>query len=645
MHGWQGQVLNINLTDRSFKIEPLDKKLAEHFLGGRGLNSKTLFDRIEPGIDPLGPDNILCFAPGVFTATTLGLSGRLHVSTLSPYSGIMGDGNVGGAFAAHMKKAGYDQIIITGKSEKPVYIRIENDEINILDANELWGTSVWETTDKLVAKYGSKLSVASIGQAGENLVRSASTMVDKYSSASRGSGAVWGSKNLKAIVVSGTKKVELFDREKYLELSREDTKYLKKDKVQKEIASVYGSLYGMSNWFPGYRNFEKELGPDDVPEQLRPEAWKKYETKRIGCQSCHIKCKNMYEIPSGKRKGELGEGLEYECVYCLGTNCGIEDPVAILEMENLADAYGVDVIAIGNTIALAKDLYNRGIISDKDTDNLPLEWEDSENQIELIHRTVFREGFGNVVAEGLYNFAKIIGKDAMDYCYHVKGLSRGVYPAGLFSLSHAVASRGADHLRGRSWASGENSPEDVLKDLVAKDLVSDDSVKSITIGEMVTTLADSIGRCKGAVNTWTCALPLVWKAGIWDGLSELLKAATGIDYDSEKIEKVCNRIHAVERAFNVRQGVTIEHDIIPQKPEMKYSEAGKIEREEHFEMVRSFYRSKGYNEETGIPERDILESLDLKDVADTLENDAPYAGWNGPVLWGQDKYPTGGTRS
>jgi aldehyde:ferredoxin oxidoreductase len=645
MNGWQGKVLDINLSDKSYKIEALDKKTAEHFLGGRGLNSKTLFDRIKPGLDPLGPDNILCFAPGVFTATTLGLSGRMHVSTLSPYSGIMGDGNVGGSFAAQMKKAGYDQIIISGRSDKPVYIRIEDDKITINDADKLWGSSVWEATDRLVERYGSKISVASIGQAGENLVRSASTMVDKYSSASRGSGAVWGSKNLKAIVVSGTKKVSLFDRDKYLELSREDTKYLKEDKVQKEIASVYGSHYGVTNWFPGYRNFEKELTAEDVPEQLRPEAWKKYETKRVGCQSCHIKCKNVYEIPEGRRKGELGEGLEYECIYCLGTNCGIEDPIAILEMENIADAYGIDVIAIGNTIALAKDLYSRGIITDEDTGGLSLEWEDSESQIELIHKTVMREGFGNIVAEGFYNFAKIIGKNAMDYCYHVKGLGRGVYPKGLFSLSHAVASRGADHLRGRSWASGENSPEEVLKDLVAKDLVSDDSVKSIIIGEMVTTLADSIGRCKGAVNTWTCALPLVWKGGVWDGLAELLKAATGIDYDSEKIEKVCNRIHAVERAFNARQGITIEHDIIPQKPELKYSEAGKIEREEHFEMVRAFYRSKGYNVENGIPERAILESLDLKDVADTLEGDAIYKSWDGPVLWEIEKYPSGGQRS
>ncbi len=325
-------------------------------------------------------------------------------------------------------------------------------------------------------------------------------------------GLFGGVKYLKAIIVHGSKKVALHDKERFLALARADRKYLAKDSVQQEVSAVYGSHYGMTNWFPGYRNFEKVLPADDVPEALRPQAWKQYEIGRVGCQSCHIKCKNVYEIPSGKRKGERGEALEYEAIYCMGTNCGIEDPVAILEMENLADIYGVDVIALGNTIALAKDLYNRGIITDADTDGLKLTWEDAEAQIELIHKTVFREGFGNLIAEGLYSLAKHFGPDAMDLCYHVKGLSRGPHPPGLYALSHAVSSRGADHLRGRSWSAGDNSTEDILTTLVDRQIISDDPIQSITAGERATAIADTIGRCKGAVNTWACAVPLVWKS-------------------------------------------------------------------------------------------------------------------------------------
>ncbi len=645
MYGWRGKILRVDLSGEKCVVKPLDPEVAKDLLGGRGLNAKTLFDEVPPGIDPLGPENVLCLATGTLTATTLGLSSRLQVSTLSPYSGILGDGNVGGSFAHVMKKAGYDQIVVSGKAEKPVYLLIEDDRTQLLDAGDLWGKDVWETTDILTERHGEGTSIACIGQAGENLVRLASTMVDKYASAARGSGAVWGSKNLKAIVVRGTGSARLFDRKQYLALSGEDRKFLQEDKVQQEVAAVYGSHFGMTHWYPGYRNFEKELAPEEVPEQLRPEAWKQYEVKKVGCKGCHIKCKNVYRIPEGERKGELGEGMEYECIYCLGTNCGVEDPVAIMEMENLADIYGVDVIAIGNTIAFAKDLYNRGIIDDSVTGGLSLAWEDHESQIELIHRTVFREGFGNLIAEGMYSMAKIIGKNAMDYCYHVKGLSRGPHPSGLFSLSHAVSSRGADHLRGRSWASGENSTEEILKELVDKEFITEDPVHSITVGEKVTTIADTIGRCKGAVNTWTCAVPLVWKAPLWDGLARLLTLATGIEFTGTMIEETADRIHALERAFNIKQGVTIEHDSIPQKPEIKNSPEGKKEREEHLAMVEEYYRGHGYDPSTGIPTRETLAALGIEYVGDDLEKKGPFEKWDGPRLWPLEKYPSGGKRS
>jgi len=642
--GWCGTILDIDLSTGSIVKRKLDREDALFFLGGRGLNSKTLLDRVPPGTDPLGPGNILCIAPGVLTATSLGLSSRLQVSTLSPYSGILGDGNAGGAFAYVMKRAGYDQIIVSGQADSPQYLWIDDDKVSLLPADDLWGTSVWATTDHLTHLHGKNTSVACIGQAGENLVRLASTMVDKYASAARGSGAVWGSKLLKAIVVHGSNKVNLHDRKRFLSLSSADRKYLSNDTVQQEISAVYGSHYGMTNWFPGFRNFESELPGDAVPEALRPEAWKKYEVGRSGCQSCHIKCKNIYEIPEGRRKGERGEALEYEAIYCLGTNCGIEDPVAILEMENLADIYGIDIIALGNTIALAKDLYNRGIITDVETGGLDLTWENADAQVELIHKTVFREGFGNYIAEGLYSLAKLIGRDAMDYCYHVKGLSRGPHPPGIFALAHAVSSRGADHLRGRSWSVGDNSPEEILTALVDRQILSNDPVNSITAGQRATVIADTIGRCKGAVNSWACAIPLIWKSDLWDGLAELLVAATGVKFKGQDIADIADRIHAVERAFNIRQGITIEHDNLPQKPEVKKSPEGKKQREEHFLMLRTFYKENGYGPDTGVPLPETLQRLGIPEIGLRIADDSPYPLWDGPPLWDLESYPKGGTR-
>ncbi|MBL7183747.1 MAG: aldehyde ferredoxin oxidoreductase family protein [Anaerolineae bacterium] len=647
MYGWRGTILRVDLTREKITKQPLDESVARNFIGGRGFNSKTLFEEVKPGIDPLSPENVLCLAPGPLSGTPLGLTSRLEVSTLSPYSGILGDGNVGGSFATFLKRAGYDQIVITGRASSPKYLWIDDENVELRDASDLWSKTTWETTDILRERHGKKISVGCIGQAGENLVRFASTIVDKHSSAARGSGAVWGSKNLKAIAVRGSGKVELASPEEFRHLAREDRKFFLKDHLQHEVIAVYGTHIGMMSWWPGYRYFQKYLSGDEVPEPLRPEAWKKYEIGRYACYGCPVGCKDVFRIPTGKRAGEAGSGLEFECIACLGTNCGVEDPIAIMEMENLADAYGMDVIALGNTIALAKELYSRGIIAEEDTGGLSLDWEDADSQIELVHQTALREGFGNLIAEGMYSLAKIIGQGAMDVCYHVKGLSRGPHPPGFFALAHAVSTRGADHLRGRSWAYGENDPE-AFPELVKKGLVPDvdkDPVGALTISERATTITDAMGRCKGAVNSWVCAVPLVWKHPLWDGLARLLRAATGFEFDATSLEEAGERIYALERAFNVRQGITREDDRLPQKPEVRETPQGEEELMKHAGMLIEYYRVHGYDPETGIPTRERLERLGLKYVADELKAHGPYPQWDGPSPWPLDKYPHGGKRA
>ena len=647
MYGWRGTILRVNLTKGEVTKQPLSKAVALDFIGGRGLNSDTLFNEVKPGTDPLGPDNVLCLAPGPLTGTPLGLTSRLEVSTLSPYSGILGDGNVGGSFATFLKRAGYDQIVITGRSDSPKYLWIDNENVELRDAPDLRGKTTWETTDLLTERHGKNISVACIGQAGENLVRFASTIVDKHSSAARGSGAVWGAKNLKAIAVRGTDKVELASPEEFMRLAQEDREFFLNDHRQHEVIAKYGTHIGILDWWPGYRYFQKYLSRYEIPPTLVPEVWKKYEVGRYACYGCPVGCKNTYKIPKGKYAGEVNSGLEYECVECLGINCGISDPIAIMEMENLSDAYGMDVIGLGNTIAFAKDLYSRGIITKEDTGGLPLDWEDANSQIELIHQTALREGFGNLIAEGMYNLAKIIGKGAMDYCYHVKGLSRGPHPAGLFALAHATSTRGADHLRGRSWAYGENDPE-IFPELVKKGVIPDvskDPVSALTLSERAATLADAVGRCKGAVNTWAAVVPLVWKFPLWDGLAKLLNAATGLEFDRASLERAAERIYALERAFNIRQGITRKHDRFPQKPEEKDTPQGEAEARKFAEMLTEYYRVHGYDLETGIPTRERLEDLGLKFVADELEAHGPYQDWDGPRLWPLTQYPHGGRRT
>jgi aldehyde:ferredoxin oxidoreductase len=648
MDGWMGTVLRVDLTENKITRQRLDKSVAKDFIGGRGMNSLTLFKEVKPGIDPLGPENVICFSSGPLTGTPLSLTSRIEVSTLSPLSGILGDGNSGGDFPTFLRRAGYDQIVITGKASSPKYLWINNENVELRNASHLWGKTTWQTTDILKKTHGREVRVACIGQAGENLVRFASTMFDRHASAARGSGAVMGSKKLKAIAVRGSGQVKLAMPKEFRELACEDTELLLTDDLLHGVIAAYGTHMGMLWWSPGYRYFQKRFSADEIPEDLRPEGWKKFELKRYACYRCVLHCKDKYRIPAGKRAGEIGAGLEYETIYCLGTNCGIMDPIAIMEMGNLSDAYGMCTIPLGNAIAFAKELFHRGIITKKDTGGLSLEWDDAESQIELVHQVALREGFGNIVAEGMYSLAKITGKGAMDYCYHVKGLSRGLYPPGVFGLAHATATRGADHLRGRSWAYRKDDPEVLLNLKEINTLfnnAAENPGKWMIIAERAATLADTIGRCKGAVTSWICAAPLVWKYPLLGGVVRLLRAATGHDFDETTVQEVADRIYTLEKAFNARQGITREDDRLPQRPETQDTAQGQEELKKHLGMLDAYYEAHGYDRETGIPTRKTLEQLGLKFAADELETQGPYPKWEGPPLWPLDKYPQGGTRA
>lgn len=644
MYGWMGTILRVDLTEGTITREPLDESLARSYIGGRGLNSYTLFNEVKPGIDPLGAENVICFAPGPLTGSGLTSTSRLEVSTLSPYSNILGDGNAGGNFATYFKRAGYDQLIITGKASTPKYIWIEDDEVQLLDATELMGQSTWETCDILYEKHGEKVSVACIGQAGENLVRFASTMFDKYNSAARGSGAVMGFKNLKAIVVRGTKKVQLADPEAFKAFAKDDRKFFLENAFQQNVAAKYGSHIGMIRWFPGYRNFDKYLSEDEVPEALTPEGLKKYEVSRTACYGCVVPCKDVFRIPEGPYEGEIGKAMEHEATYCMGTNCGLTEPVPIMVMENLADKYGMCVVALGNTVALAKDLYNAGIISKEETGGLDLEWENADAQIELVHQIALRQGFGSIVAEGMYGMAKIIGRGSMDRCYHVKGMSRGHYPAGVFGLAHATSTRGADHLRGRSWAFGENDP-DIWPELIEKGYIPvEDPVRTLAISERAMTLTDMIGRCKGAVNNWASAVPLVHKYPLLEGLAKVLTASTGAAFTEEGLEQASDRVYLLEMAFNARQGITRKDDRLPVKWDHIGSPEAEAEEKKHQEMLDVYYQIRGCALTTGVPMGVALRKLDLGFAADELEGKT-YTGWDGPPLWALASYPQGEGRS
>jgi aldehyde:ferredoxin oxidoreductase len=631
MYGWMGSVLRVDLSEGKAATRDLDPAFARKFLGGRGFNSRVLWEEIRPGTDPLSPENVLCIAPGMLTGTPLALTGRVSVSTLSPLTGILGDGSGGGEFAWQLKRAGFDQVVVTGRAKKPVYLLLDGGEATLMDAASLSGRDTWETTGLLEEVHGKGTSVACIGQAGENMVRFASLIFDRYSSAAPGSGAVMGAKNLKAVVARGTGNPALAAPGEFRDLAREDRKYFLEDPFFRDQVGKTGSLVGVEDWGPGFRNSQARWRSEDVPGDLRAAAWKQFETGRTGCHGCPVRCKNVFRIPSGSHAGEQGEGLEYEAIHWLGINSGILDPIAILEMSNLADRYGMDVIGLGSAIAYAKELFSRGLLTAKDTGGLSLAWEDAGSQVELIHMIARREGFGAVLAGGMLALARKMGGEAEKYCFHVKGVSRGVYPAGLYSLAHATSTRGADHLRGRTWALGENEP-DLFADLAEKGYIPRDEVAALQAGERATTLADALGRCKGAVNTWRFAVPLVWKYPLWEGVVRIIRAATGVDFTGEELETTLDRIYLQEMAFNARQGIRRADDRMPQRPEFAATPEGAKDRERFDELLTRYYLLHGCDPETGVPTKQRLEELGLPDVAGELGRIGPeISRWKGPV--------------
>ncbi|WP_231684158.1 aldehyde ferredoxin oxidoreductase family protein [Phosphitispora fastidiosa] len=643
MYGWFDCRLRVDLTAGSVQRENIGDQVLRAFIGGRGLNDWVLFQEVPADADPLAPENVICFAPGPLTGTAVPMNSRCEVSTIGPHSNILGDGNGGNIFPYRLKCSGLDQIVVTGSSERPVYLWIDNDEAELCDASALWGMNTWETTDVLKKVHGSDIGVACIGQAGENLVRFASVILDKHSSAARGAGAVMGSKQLKAIAVRGGKSVPVAHEGELKLLAGEDRRYFLTNPFQKETVSRVGTHHGLGNWFPGWRNNTKYLSSDEVPQQIHTEAWTKFQTGRTACHTCPSFCKDVYTIPEGPYAGETGSAMEYEGIHCLGINCGVEEPTPIMVMQNLADKYGMCVIPLGNNLAFAKDLFARGILSPEDVDGLDLSWDNQEAQIELIHRIALRKGFGSILAEGEIGAARLIGRGSADYSDQVKGTGRGHFPPGIFALAHATSTRGADHLRGRSWAFGENDG-DLFSQLIEQGFIPSDDVGKLLASEEACALNDCLGRCKGSVNAWVNAIPLVWKHPLYKGLAKMMTAATGVSFNENDLTLAGRRVYLLEMALNARRGVTRTSDRVVQRPELRDTPEGEQQRRQHEEMLTEYYRRRGCDPVTGVPTRSALEGLDLGEAADALEA-GPVRTWDGPPLWPVSAYPNGQTRA
>ena len=627
-YGWMGTILRVDLSTGKITKEPLSEDLSYNFIGGRGINSKILYDETGPATDPLGPDNRVIIGSGPASGT-LGLgNGRFTVTAKSPLTGILGDASGGGAFGSEVKFAGYDHIVIQGRAKKPVYLWVNDGEVILKDAQHLWGKNTWETAELIREELGDRdIKTLSIGQAGENLVKYASPITnDERAPAETGMGAVMGSKNLKAIAVRGSQSVKVAKPERYEEITRkwyEDIPKQHLTPLHKSIGVTYLIKLFNQVYNLGIRNSQELHRPDEEISHFFGENFvPKYVTRHISCFSCPHTSQKFVQIYDGPYAGEKGMRPEYGPLASMCTQLGVFDFPFGLKVVNMLNQYGIDAQELGPTMAMAFECYQRGILTRKETDGLKLEWGDKKTILELVRKVVYREGFGNILAEGCLNAAKKIGKGAEKYAYHIKGKS---HPDRLTAyipavLGFALASRGWDHLRGTVFPHVTPSlgpPR--FWDYDAK------YAKVVTDREHIDTAADSLEICK-----WLTEFELMEEGlGGVPRMAQLLSALTGVDFSEERLHKACDRIYNIERAYLVKHGIRRKDDVPPrhflETPIPDGPSKGQTIDKEKFEALKdAFYELRGSDKKTGAPTRETLEKLGLKYVADDLEKTGVY---------------------
>lgn len=420
------KIAYINLTTGEIETKPIPIKMRKMFLGGRGLDMYLMYNHIKPGVDPLGPENVAFVSAGILVGTLASASARTHIGGKSPLTGFVGSSNMGGFFGPEMRWAGFDHLVIKGKAEKPVYLLIHNGEIEIRDAASIWGKDIHETQEIIREELGDRdIKILTIGPAGEKLVRYANVMTELKNSGGRsGMGALLGSKNLKAIATRGTMDIKIEHPEEALEYNKKVITQVTSAKVsetQGRIGTPF--IWGATNTqgLVRVRNFQ--LNQLEDADDVEAERLDEFALGMTGCFGCQVHCRAKYIIPEGRYAGVYDEGPEYTSQGAWAGEPGCKNALTILVCNHLVNTYGLDTLETGSLIAWAMELYEKGILSDKDTDGLELRFGNDEAVIEMVHRIGRREGLGDILAEGGLRAAEKIGNDSIKYLIHVKGLS------------------------------------------------------------------------------------------------------------------------------------------------------------------------------------------------------------------------------
>jgi len=597
MGGYTGKVLRINLTEGKTSTEPLNMELAKKYLSGRGLAGKMFIDEVAAEVEALSPANKLFIAAGVLTGTNAPTPSRYMVVTKSPLNGVIASSNSGGYWGAQLKFAGYDMVVVEGKSDHPVYISIQDDLVEIKDAAKVWGKDVYETTDLLMKEIGNdKAKVLAIGPAGEKLSLMASVMNDLYRAAGRtGVGAVMGSKNLKAIVVLGTGKVEPENPDQMKAVVADVLKKIRENGVTGQGLPTYGSavlvniinetgVYPVNNFQGSYDAEAEKISGETMTE--------KYLVKKHPCYRCPIACGRY-----NKWDGKEGAGPEYETIWVFGSDCGIHDYDAIHEANDLCNKLGLDTISVGATIAAGMELVQRGYIKPEELEGTPLEFGNAQGMVEWVRKIGYGEGLGAKMAMGSYRFADSYG--APELSMSVKKQELPAYdPRGVQgqALAYATSNRGGCHVRAYMI-----SPE-ILGLPEKLDRNSMEGKATWTkIFQDLTAVIDSVGLC----------LFSSFALGLSD-YAALVNAVTGFNYSDAELLACGDRIWNLERLHNLRVGYTAADDTLPKRLLTEPISDGPSKGQMHNlpELLAQYYTERGWDA-AGVPTPECLKNLGI----------------------------------
>ncbi|MFH1651248.1 MAG: aldehyde ferredoxin oxidoreductase family protein [Chloroflexota bacterium] len=644
-----GRMLDVDLSSGKITRSDIAPDSARSFLGSMGLAARLLYDEVGEDVDPLGPGNVIIFANGPLTGTRAPSSGRTEITTKFPLTGNIGSGNTGGLWGTTLRRAGIDLLTVRGAAAEPVYLRIDDDHVEIRKAGHLWGQPTRATTDMLREELG-PVSVLAIGPAGENLVKYACPLNDYYHVAARcGAGAVMGSKKLKAITVRGTGTPGIARPEEFAQATRDAReRVLTSEEAHKEYAaSLEPRRLGIeAGNLPG-RNFQTGVVPRWL-ETRGVDAARKYFKKRDGtCYACPVPCFNLAEVTEGKYAGlRVNRSQMPGVVLCWGAKCAIDNIEAVWKCKETCQELGMDYESAGCTIAFAMELYQRGIITRSDTDGLDLTWGNEDAIIELLDKIARREGFGNVLAEGSVKAAQTIGGGAEKYVMAVKGLELGMLPDPRASKSEKgwmfdslTSPRGGDNIKGTHFRADTYDPNwwtdkfDIFEEEKAKMYCVPDEETAFRWEGKALMCRWFEDLASAVSSSGLCFYPFLIKMALGPTyLSRMLAAATGWDITPEEVMQAGERSFNMLKAYSVRQGFRRKDDMWPERfftePLPEGPDKGAVlSRDTINRVLDEYYDLRGWDRETGVPTFRKLKELGLKDIgADLLRMDRIPSG-------------------